>query len=136
MYSRKDTVERFDPELWQAIEKENQRQEDHLELIASENYASPRVLQALWHNDVTPKGRHFWQQPFVLPLDHRVALAYLRFQLRPVEHGNVAAPVLDQPSRLELACGFGDAFAAYPQHVGEQLVRHRHHVGGQPIEAQ
>jgi glycine hydroxymethyltransferase len=46
MYSRKDTVERFDPELWQAVEKENQRQEDHLELIASENYASPRVLQA------------------------------------------------------------------------------------------
>jgi len=46
MYSRKDTVERFDPELWSAIQKENQRQEDHLELIASENYASPRVLQA------------------------------------------------------------------------------------------
>jgi glycine hydroxymethyltransferase len=46
MYSLKDTVERFDPELWSAIQKENQRQEDHLELIASENYASPRVLQA------------------------------------------------------------------------------------------
>jgi len=46
MFSRKDTVERFDPELWGALEKENQRQEDHLELIASENYASPRVLQA------------------------------------------------------------------------------------------
>ena len=46
MYSRKDTVERFDQELWSAIQKENQRQEDHLELIASENYASPRVLQA------------------------------------------------------------------------------------------
>jgi glycine hydroxymethyltransferase len=46
MYSRKDTVERFDAELWEAIAKENQRQEDHLELIASENYASPRVLQA------------------------------------------------------------------------------------------
>jgi glycine hydroxymethyltransferase len=45
MYSRKDTVERFDPELWGAVEKEIQRQEDHLELIASENYASPRVLQ-------------------------------------------------------------------------------------------
>jgi glycine hydroxymethyltransferase len=45
MYSRKDTVERFDPQLWEAIENENQRQEDHLELIASENYASPRVLQ-------------------------------------------------------------------------------------------
>ena len=46
MYSLKDTVERFDPELWGAIQNENQRQEDHLELIASENYASPRVLQA------------------------------------------------------------------------------------------
>ena len=46
MYSRKDTLERFDPQLWEAVEKENQRQEDHLELIASENYASPRVLQA------------------------------------------------------------------------------------------
>ena len=46
MFSRKDTLERFDPELWGAIEKENQRQEDHIELIASENYASPRVLEA------------------------------------------------------------------------------------------
>ncbi|OGA20918.1 MAG: serine hydroxymethyltransferase [Betaproteobacteria bacterium RIFCSPLOWO2_02_FULL_67_26] len=46
MYSHKDTVERFDPELWTAIEHEQQRQEDHIELIASENYASPRVLQA------------------------------------------------------------------------------------------
>jgi glycine hydroxymethyltransferase len=46
MFSRKDTVEGFDPELWEAMENEVQRQEDHLELIASENYASPRVLQA------------------------------------------------------------------------------------------
>lgn len=36
----------FDPELWQAIENERQRQEDHIELIASENYTSPRVLEA------------------------------------------------------------------------------------------
>jgi len=46
MYSSKDTIEGFDPELWHAIEQENRRQEDHIELIASENYASPRVLQA------------------------------------------------------------------------------------------
>ncbi|HEY7656322.1 MAG TPA: serine hydroxymethyltransferase [Burkholderiales bacterium] len=46
MFSGKDTVEGFDPELWEAMENEVQRQEDHLELIASENYASPRVLQA------------------------------------------------------------------------------------------
>ena len=37
---------KIDPELWQAICAENQRQEDHIELIASENYASPAVLQA------------------------------------------------------------------------------------------
>jgi glycine hydroxymethyltransferase len=36
----------FDPELAQAIAGEGQRQEDHIELIASENYASPRVLEA------------------------------------------------------------------------------------------
>src|SRR5580765_593550 len=44
MFSSKDTVEKFDPELWAAIDAENRRQEDHIELIASENYASPRVL--------------------------------------------------------------------------------------------
>ena len=41
-----DTIAQFDPDLWQAIENENRRQEDHIELIASENYVSPRVLQA------------------------------------------------------------------------------------------
>ena len=35
-----------DPELWHAIEAEHRRQEDHIELIASENYVSPAVLQA------------------------------------------------------------------------------------------
>ena len=42
----KDTIAGIDPELWQALEKERQRQHDHIELIASENYASPRVLAA------------------------------------------------------------------------------------------
>jgi glycine hydroxymethyltransferase len=46
MYSLNDTIEHFDPEVWGAIEGEYRRQEDHVELIASENYASPRVLQA------------------------------------------------------------------------------------------
>jgi glycine hydroxymethyltransferase len=40
------TIAGFDPELSDAIEAERQRQEHHLELIASENYASPRVLEA------------------------------------------------------------------------------------------
>jgi glycine hydroxymethyltransferase len=46
MFSAKHTIQAVDPELWQAMEREFQRQEDHIELIASENYASPAVLQA------------------------------------------------------------------------------------------
>ena len=46
MFSSKDTIAGFDPELWEAIQNEGQRQEEHIELIASENYASPRVLEA------------------------------------------------------------------------------------------
>ncbi len=46
MYSKGMEIAGFDDELWQSIVDENQRQEDHIELIASENYASPRVMQA------------------------------------------------------------------------------------------
>ena len=46
MYSRQTLVAQTDPELWAAIEAENRRQEDHIELIASENYASPAVMAA------------------------------------------------------------------------------------------
>ncbi len=46
MFSRADTLAAFDPELAEAIARENRRQEDHVELIASENYASPRVMEA------------------------------------------------------------------------------------------
>ena len=40
------TLARIDPELWAVIQAENQRQEEHIELIASENYASPAVMAA------------------------------------------------------------------------------------------
>src|SRR5581483_7154904 len=40
------TLQQDDPDLWSAIQRENQRQEDHVELIASENYVSPAVLAA------------------------------------------------------------------------------------------
>jgi glycine hydroxymethyltransferase len=46
MYNRNITIEQTDPELWAAIQAENARQEHHIELIASENYASPAVMQA------------------------------------------------------------------------------------------
>lgn len=45
MYDPNLTVASFDPDLWVAIQQEAQRQEDHIELIASENYVSPRVLE-------------------------------------------------------------------------------------------
>ena len=47
MFNRStQTIANTDPELWAAIQAEHQRQEDHIELIASENYASPAVLAA------------------------------------------------------------------------------------------
>lgn len=47
MFSRAaSTIANVDPELWSAIEAENRRQEEHIELIASENYASPAVMAA------------------------------------------------------------------------------------------
>ena len=46
MFTEDMTIEEFDPELWASIKAEVRRQEEHIELIASENYASPRVMQA------------------------------------------------------------------------------------------
>jgi glycine hydroxymethyltransferase len=46
MYHRNHLIEQADPELWAAIQAENARQEHHIELIASENYASPAVMAA------------------------------------------------------------------------------------------
>jgi glycine hydroxymethyltransferase len=46
MYNRQHLVEQTDPELWAAIGAETKRQEAHIELIASENYASPAVMAA------------------------------------------------------------------------------------------
>jgi glycine hydroxymethyltransferase len=46
MFSKEQTIAGFDPELSDTMRLERQRQEDHIELIASENYTSPRVLEA------------------------------------------------------------------------------------------
>ncbi|HIJ23634.1 MAG: serine hydroxymethyltransferase [Gammaproteobacteria bacterium] len=46
MFSKRETVAGFDDELWSAMQSEERRQEEHIELIASENYASPRVMEA------------------------------------------------------------------------------------------
>ncbi|HIF82214.1 MAG TPA: serine hydroxymethyltransferase [Gammaproteobacteria bacterium] len=46
MFKMTERIEGYDEELWTAILNEKQRQEEHIELIASENYTSPRVLEA------------------------------------------------------------------------------------------
>ena len=46
MFPSSMTIQSYDPDLAKAIADELQRQEDHVELIASENYTSPRVLEA------------------------------------------------------------------------------------------
>ena len=46
MFSKSMNIADFDPELWESMVAEEQRQEDHIELIASENYTSPRVMMA------------------------------------------------------------------------------------------
>lgn len=46
MFDENTTIADFDPDIWQAITDENTRQEEHIELIASENYTSPIVMQA------------------------------------------------------------------------------------------
>jgi glycine hydroxymethyltransferase len=46
MFYKNDKIEDFDESIWHAIQQENKRQQDHVELIASENYTSARVMQA------------------------------------------------------------------------------------------
>ncbi|MDA7760671.1 MAG: serine hydroxymethyltransferase [Porticoccaceae bacterium] len=46
MFDKQKTIEKYDAELWNAMQQEGQRQEQHIELIASENYTSPAVMQA------------------------------------------------------------------------------------------
>ena len=46
MFSKHDQIQGYDDELFSAMQEEERRQEDHIELIASENYTSQRVMQA------------------------------------------------------------------------------------------
>ena len=46
IFSNENSIENYDSELWKSFQNEAKRQEDHIELIASENYASKRILEA------------------------------------------------------------------------------------------
>ena len=46
MFNKSNSLDKVDPEIWKQIINENRRQEEHIELIASENYTSPAVMEA------------------------------------------------------------------------------------------
>ena len=46
IFSNTQSIASYDPELWESIDGESNRQEEHIELIASENYASQRIMEA------------------------------------------------------------------------------------------
>ena len=46
IFKNTESIEKYDSELWSSLKNEAERQEDHIELIASENYASTRILEA------------------------------------------------------------------------------------------
>ena len=54
MFTQDMKIAGFDDELWDAMQAEVIRQEEHIELIASENYASPRVMDALSEVPLSP----------------------------------------------------------------------------------
>ena len=74
------------------------------------------------------------QQTLKLLFDDRIALAYPYFEPVAIEHGNVAAAVIDQPRVLQLADGRRDAFSAHAEQTCEQLLRDRQLVRRRPIQ--
>ncbi len=93
MFSRAQTLADFDPELWQSMQDEARRQEEHVELIASENYASPRVLVAQG-SQLTNKyaegypGRRYYGGCEYVDIAERLAIERAR-QLFGADYANV-----------------------------------------------
>ena len=87
------TVANVDPDLWNTILAENRRQEDHIELIASENYASPAVMQAQG-SQLTNKyaegypGKRYYGGCEHVDIVEQLAIDRLK-QLFGAEHANV-----------------------------------------------
>ncbi len=94
MFDRaQSTVAHTDPDLWSVIQRENQRQEEHIELIASENYASPAVMAAQG-SQLTNKyaegypGRRYYGGCEFVDMVEQLAIDRLK-QLFGAEHANV-----------------------------------------------
>src|SRR3954465_9673494 len=105
--------------------------------------ASSSYMRAGAH-ERTDRGRlaPFWavwggrKKPRRFAAHDFVALADLRFQLRAIEHGDLAAAVLDDALLLQLARGLRHALPGHAEHVGDQLLRHLQLVRGPAVETQ
>ena len=88
MYAARLDIAQFDPKLHAAVEGERRRQEDHIELIASENYTSPRVL-ALQGSVLTNKyaegypGRRYYGGCEFVDIAEQLAIDRARQLLAP-----------------------------------------------------
>ncbi|HEY2929573.1 serine hydroxymethyltransferase [Piscinibacter sp.] len=96
MFDRtQSTVANVDPEIWSVIQRENQRQEEHIELIASENYASPAVMAAQG-SQLTNKyaegypGKRYYGGCEYVDIVEQLAIDRIK-QLFGAEHANVQA---------------------------------------------
>jgi glycine hydroxymethyltransferase len=95
MFDRNQTLSSVDPEIFAAIQAENQRQEEHIELIASENYASPAVMAAQG-SQLTNKyaegypGKRYYGGCEFVDVVEQLAIDRVK-QLFGAEHANVQA---------------------------------------------
>ena len=96
MFDRaQSTIANVDPEVWSVIQRENQRQEDHIELIASENYASPAVMAAQG-SQLTNKyaegypGKRYYGGCEYVDIVEQLAIDRIK-QLFGAQHANVQA---------------------------------------------
>ncbi len=94
MFDRsQSTIANVDPDLWSVIQRENQRQEEHIELIASENYASPAVMAAQG-SQLTNKyaegypGKRYYGGCEFVDIAEQIAIDRLK-RLFGAEHANV-----------------------------------------------
>ena len=124
MFDRSITIAQTDPELWVAIQAENARQEHHIELIASENYASPAVMQAqgldLLEEAASSLGAGPWRRliDVVIPncRSGLVAGALMVFTLSIGEFNMTL--LLHSPFTPTLPVGLADAYASLRIEVG------------------
>jgi glycine hydroxymethyltransferase len=95
MFSAKETLAKVDPELWKSIESENRRQEEHIELIASENYVSRAVMEAQG-SQLTNKyaegypGKRYYGGCEYVDVAEQLAIERLKKLFDAEEHGYAA----------------------------------------------